>query len=952
MDYTSNLRKDDMRVRDIPGLYDKAVNALSFSSELYKLRRELNARIDQPETIAPAPKTRALGVSRWFKRRRISIAEAYLMVVGDLDSGKSKARLRALRMMLEVSFHAKTLDMPFNTARVQMALIKEAVKHRNDRRRQLELLHDFSMSSYGQFQVIRRLCDELNIVELPETGLSLRELGAGRDLHVHDTATTGRKNATQLLIDAFIKGLSEITIAYSSFAASELMEEAVEAGRMLGIKVNIGIEFSLLREGSRFHFMALLPEFREATALREYLRKNRRELGNLASGLEENQTKRIESVKHLLAYFNENYIDEINAGFPEGELYRLGKLRMRDLKSFVPLSGLNRTHLGEFLYARLKSLLANRVLYLKAIRAKALHDMRHKLISDWDFGVIDGRYKREREEYRDLSPDQLGRRYFSNPLFADYQSVFDDLAEMKRALAKALCALRVLHPLEHGLDRALALLEGARGLLDQVEVYNMQDSVHRDPEETVALCRRLNELNALSAKDGTRPFVPVCGSDATGRSPEIPGMGFVFADALKGKYRARYLKRHVSLPAAVARLVRAEGAVVDLDSAEPFPALVSMGKISGRIGNRLGDETDASSTRIPPGRALRYLNPGLKNAFNAGVGFIVANWFVGPAYALLWLGITGFRNTIADLIATRGARFSQWTVKNVSFDNVARSLFWTGFSVPILDFVKTRFDLLWPFAAAGFVYNAAKFFFISFSNGLYLAAHNKLRGFDRSVIRANLFRSILSWPIATLLAPLGNALGIPSIVQAKICSDLVAGFIEGGNKYFKVLRLRRRDLEEILPRISAGKKENRLTAILDLLYLFREEPRAKSSLKVMLEPRRGLGLPLAGARDPAAAEQAGSGTEATAPAEPPSAARILATLSAEGIDRDLIDFILSRHSQETAVDLIDLVAATLPEFRDWLASWAPQPGTGVKAPAGADGDRAKAPVAPPVNARF
>jgi len=230
--------------------YSRLVNALSFSSELQKLRRDLNARIDAPSTIEPGPSSHPLGVSRSFKRRRISIAEAYLMVVRDLESQHAKARLRALRMMMDVSLHAKTLDLPLNTARVQMALIKGAIKNRNDKRKQLELLYDFSISAHGQNQVIRKLLNELNIIELPETGDRLKKLGAGWDGHVHDTSTSGRKNPTQLLLDAFIKGISELTIAYSSASSIAMMTEAVDAGKIVGIRVSIGLEFSAIAQGS------------------------------------------------------------------------------------------------------------------------------------------------------------------------------------------------------------------------------------------------------------------------------------------------------------------------------------------------------------------------------------------------------------------------------------------------------------------------------------------------------------------------------------------------------------------------------------------------------------------------------------------------------------------------------------------------------------------------------
>ncbi len=893
-----------MKKPDLHRYYENLVNALSFSSELYKLRRELNTKIDIPDTIAPAPHSHPLGVTRWFKKRRISIAEAYLMVIRDLESKQSKARLRALRLMVDVSFHAKSLDLPLNTARVQMALIKEAVKNRGNRRRQLELLQDFSVSSHGQYQVIRKLCDELNIIELPETGSRLKNLDVGWDEHVHDTATSGRKNATQLLIDAFIKGISELTIAYGSAASLDMMEEAIEAGRIVGIRVNIGLEFSMLVQGRRFHFMTLLPTFKNGKDVERWFKEHSAGLKELFDGLERNQVNRIEAVRSLLKNFDKTSLKEINEGYPGDKLYTVPKLRMKNLSAFIPLSSINRMHLGEFLYSYYKPVLFNRVLLLKVQMEKARGDFRKKLISEWDFRIIDERYSRLRNEFRELNPDQLRKQYFTNPKIGDYQTVFDDMGKMKAILSEAGCTLKVLHPLEYGLDKAKKLLEKSRGIIDRIEIYNMQDSVHRDPDEILQFARFLNDLNIESSRDGLAPYIPVCGSDSTGRSPKIPGMGFIRQDRIGGKFRQKYIKRHVALPAFISAMIEAGGKPVTQEMVASAPVIFSMGKISGGTMNLIGDEPENDSVDIPITRAWRYMNPGIVNLVYTFIGFVVANYFIGPFYAFLWLFITGFRNSIADLVANRGIRLSEWNLKSINFGNVARSLFWTGFSVPILGFVKAKFDVVWPWGHEGILFNSVKFFFISFSNGLYLATHNTLRGFDKKVVRANFFRSVIAWPFATAFAPLGDLLGIPSIVQTKIWSDFVAGFIEGSSKYMKILRLRRRDLEEIIPRVISGEQEDRFTALLDLLFLYREEPRTESSLKAVLDPDYH---PMGILKDDKDARKY-------------SFSELYAAVMDDRSDHALVDFILAKHEHEVAVELSGLVAVTLPSLRDWLAS--------------------------------
>ncbi len=865
--------------------YKSLIASLSFSPELRKMRRELNAKIDMPDTIAPPPPSHAFGVNRWFKRRRISIAESYLTVVTNLDSRHSRSRLDALTVLADVSFHPSNLDLPLNRARVQMALIKEVVKNRQNKRRQLELLQDFSVSTRGQHQVIRKLCDELNIIVLPENGTKMEDFSYGWDDHVHDTATSGRKNPTQLVIDAFIKGISRITVTYGSKADLEKMEEAFEAGKILGIRVEFAMEFSMNVCGKRYHFMAILPHMGNRGDIRRFFFENEEVLAGFLEGLEVNQAKRVEAVRRALDTFNATELPAINSSFPNEELYRLPELTIEGLNALIPTVSINRAHLSEFLFSCIRPILQNRFLLYKVRRGKAVEDLRLARISEDEFRQIDETYDRLKKRVKNLSPDALLEKYFSDPSIIEYESVFSDIREVRSALEKTGCKLKILHPLEHGKEPARRVLAENRGRIDEVEIYNTQDCVQRNADEVLWLARLVNDLNSRAGSEGFPPYIPVTGSDSTGRHPKIPGMGFVYADTLLPSQRDAFLKRHIALPGLVSAMARAGGKPVDESAAGTAPLIISLGKISEGSGHAAGFESVGENTLIPPLRAWRYLNPTVKNLIFGFIGFIIADIYIGPGYALLWLGITGFRNSIADLIASRGARLSEWKLRSINLDNVAQSLFWTGFSVPILGFVKTNFDHIWPWAQDGTLFNLAKFFVISFANGLYLATHNTLRGFDKKVVRANFFRSVIAWPFASLFAPLGNWIGIPSIVQTKIWSDLVAGFIEGGGKYLRLIKLRKRNLEEIVPQVFGAEKESTYTSILDLLYLFREEPRTRSSLATLnnlQELADNLGKP--------------------------------------GLDEDLAGYVLSRYEPEMADDLVGLMADTLPALRAWLGA--------------------------------
>jgi hypothetical protein len=915
----------------LAALYNSVVNAVSFGAGYQKVRRLLNARIDSPASIEEIPPSHPAGFVREMQKRRITIVEAYLIIIRYLESEQHEERIHALRLLEEQAFHTKSVTMPLNTARVQLALMKEAIKARDNKRRQLECLHDFTVSSYGQPSVIRAYLDEMGIIELPETGQRIADMDMGWDFHVHDNSSYGRKTPSQLVIDAFIKGISEITVAFNLLNTFGNIDELLAAGDILGVRVTIGAEFSVLVEGHRFHFMFLLPPIRTGAELAEYFARHEADLRFLIDGLNHNQDSRIASIHALIDNFNSLHLPQMNAGF-EG-VYTVPVLDLAEVEEIVPMESLNRMYLGELLYSQWKPVLLRRVLKAKSKLIEARAEKARGSISEWDYSNLASRYRDLREEYTGLTPEELRDRYFGAPLLSEYPTVFTELEKVSAALRRTGGRIKILHPLEHGLEAAYRAILRHAGRIDLVEVYNMYDSINRSVDDILRFARFINALNSgqprrvrpfleghdlgitddevgrVCAAAASRPLQPVCGSDSTGRSTTTPGMGFIFRSRIIGPRRRRFLERHFALPEFISRVIGARGSFVsaEAESAAADP-VICMGKSTHFIPNRVGDETDVQP--IPLGRALRYINPALLNLLAIGAGFLVAALTLGWEYALVWFGITGLRHVIVDLTASRGSRLSEWSLRAVDFRNIARSLFWTGLSVPLLAFVKNEFDLLWPFAATGHSYQFAKFFFISFVNGLYLAAHNTLRGFERGVIGANSFRNILSWPFASLFAPLGDALLIPAIVQSKLWSDVVGGIIEGSGKFIRSIRLTRRDLSDIIPLACAEEETVRFTAILDLLYIFGRETRARNSMREIFFGKRNL------------LERLGDLLKGR-PGRPPRRVDEYRSLSAwfdhAGNYHKLADFVIARYGQEWAVMLIDLLERQYLQFRGWLA---------------------------------
>jgi len=306
-----------------------------------------------------------------------------------------------------------------------------------------------------------------------------------------------------------------------------------------------------------------------------------------------------------------------------------------------------------------------------------------------------------------------------------------------------------------------------------------------------------------------------------------------------------------------------------------------------------------SELRLPPsGRSRKWfvrpyscLNTNVLNGLKILIGFIPAfltfsltkDWWV-LAYlgAFIWFGITGIRNIIQSVVGGGGLQRSPllpWKVL-VNWSRVADSLLYTGFSVPLLDYVVKTLLLQQGWGITTTTNPILLYAFMALANGVYISGHNVLRGLPRSAAVGNFFRSILSIPLAVLFnALIGWALhmamvpGVDLVLQkwaaviSKLASDCVAGVIEGLADRAKNVRIRLADYQEKLTRLVSAyarldllfpdedvldlllspkkmmatlRHEARdlekvfIVNALDLMYIWMYQPRAKKALEILV----------------------------------------------------------------------------------------------------------------------
>lgn len=843
-------------------IYNDIVNFLSFAGNLRALRTKINISIDLPEVIAEFPDSHPRGFIKEFKKRRTTIVETYLKITNSLDSASYNQRIHALSLLAEHIIYSRSVKMPLNAARVQLALMKEVVKNRDDKRVQLELMRDFTVSSFGQPRTIRKFLKKLGIIEVPETGEELKDLKMGWDFHVHDSTSYGRKLPTQVIIDAFIKGISELTIVYSNLDREEAVKEVLEAGRILGIKVNIELEFSALTNGLRFHYLYILPNFSSRKEkFKEFLKNKAGDLKDFLYELEENEKKREKIISQLIENFNEHYLPEINSGYSSDSIYYLKPLNVNGEEKTYNHRIYSRRQLGEFVYPKLKKILEKRALQITALKIQTENYPSN--FSQNEIESINNRFREIRLQYQNLEPEKIRQEYFAGNELLMTEAAIGSLIDIYTTAKKSGGSIKFIQPLENGLQAAIDNILDNCKMLSITEIFNIYDSIETPEFHFVTYTNFIKLLNEGN-KNGIIHFLetnklqfsqlklnealehcrhskllPAIGSDAAGRSTLAPGMGFVLKSRLPKNQRKHFAKNHHKLPDEISGLIfdLAKIPKTPIKKGER-PEILCLGKLDSSRHNLLGDEKIEKP--INPLRAWEYLNPAIKYFILILIGFIPAYLTVGPEFALLWFVITGSRNMFVDVISGNGFRPKEWHSSDINWTNFANSLFWTGFSVPILGFVKSSFDVVWTGPHEGVQFELIKFFFINISNGIYLASHNYLRGFDKVTIRGNFFRSILAWPLSVTFSPIGNALFVPSIVQAKFWSDFVASIIEGTGKYKNIIRVKDQIMRKLLPNLISDDDETEKLATLDMIYFVNESTRARTALKKQMIKRQSM----------------------------------------------------------------------------------------------------------------
>lgn len=900
------------------------------------------------------------GIKEMAESQGLRIAYAVIHLLESLEGERIEHRLNALRALRDEVMCSTNQDLQMNTGRVLIELMKDLVRAHGNYPRQLELAHDFRMVATGKPKIVRSFLKQYHLLEMPEEWNQL-----AFDDHVHDANTKGRKSSTHLIMDAWIKGIRRLRVIYYNFIRPETAAELLEAASIMGITVRIGIEFSA-KFYDRFAQIIWVPRgFADAQDFLKFL-----DIPTVRSLMDDGrQVSDFQShyVMGILNHFNRRHRLEISQHLEVD----LPHLDASDFSTFVGSGQASLLHLAKYIHMQLLPLMKEKEFDLKKKYAVADDKERRKIeilinrMNEMDTDIIHDLY---------LEPDNNPEvPDISKPVEAGILPLLMKLSpcELIDRLVQLHSGYRVTLNLSNmKVQDVLELLYECKGRISRLEIFNLKDyaggKIDHIPmiaklQETInsgnliqlkqmtlqmienlkksenpidrarfeKFVTILSDLESVKNMYKVRALKPRVGSDSTGQSPRLHGMGLAVLDSLPRQAQKAVIKEKESprlvIPFHVETHLRLN--YLQIQETEkiipyilrflrlipgfryigmqcrkewfakegstrmvPHGNIVTLGGLQPFSANRFSlRQPDSEAYRIR--RPLRYLQTTLKNSGKLAIGFLPAfltfflanSWWVLAYFgAFIWFGITGFRNILQSVLGGGGIRRSPLLRWNdyISWDRLTDSLFFTGFSVPLLDyFVKTL--LLNQFLGINTSSHPVILYAVmGIINGIYLTSHNLFRGLPPEAAFVNFFRSLFSIPVAFGFNELaGGIMGLCGAVNiydtlqqwaaiiSKTASDCVAGFIEGTVDRRRNIRHRISDyhqklrqfldvyarLEMLFPEkdvfelldtpaewLQSANEEARhhihilIINALDLLYFWMYQPRAQTAFKKLL----------------------------------------------------------------------------------------------------------------------
>ncbi len=795
------------------------------------------------------------GIKELSAPRGMRVACAVGSILKSLSSDDSQLRLSALRSLREEVLAGGNSGMRYNTARVLTQLMKNLVRSGDDKTRQLELISDFRSALSGKPSFIRSLLKRYHLLEMPEDYSSCTfddhvhdASTKGRKSPSHLILDAWIKGVNSLLVIYYNYIRPEV--AHELITAAEILGIKVKVGIEFPVRFYSKI-INIIWSPQGFDGSKEFIRFINTQRVSQLM-----QAGKTLSVFQQRQVVEFidilnsEAVPELEARFGITMPhldkDEFIAFVGEGQA---SFVHLSEYLNFVLTNVLHQKE-----QAISANGLGNASAESARSFIDDVHELNtDKLLCDYLSPLADkfniyNHLPQDGEvapELYNLEIEELITRIEecsrNNKLILSTANLEAwDVPEIIHRCHGVINCLEIFNLKDYISlknydtslinDFRLALnkhditaLKRVTGLMQQQLEKADIDCLHQRIEGLKSARRNLSDI--IERYKGRHVSAAV-GSDSAGRSRFLYGMGLAVVESLPvgarrivSSGRERWRKIIPLCSKVMLRETRTELKVQGwrrifahfsakrkdwllIDKVASFEA---EGNIV-TLGGREVDPNDENNPRLKPGSFIynwHYLGRRYKNAIKIIAGFIPAfltfyfskDWpILTYGGALIWFGITGIRNVIQAVLGGSGfsrSKFLRWR-NFIDMSRIADSLMYTGFSVPLLDYLVKNLLLLKGLGVTVESNRMAVFAVMALVNGLYISGHNIFRGLPKAAVYGNLVRAVFAVPLAVVysfmvqlvlgwlgVADITVVLELWAAVISKTASDTVACIIEG-----------------------------------------------------------------------------------------------------------------------------------------------------------------------------
>lgn len=545
-------------------------SSLFFDAKDYDLLRVVNRFLERDLT-APHENTPRLlhpslhphGIKEMAISQETRVAYAVINLLDTLEVGLVTERIKTLRTLHDEVLYSGTSSFRYNTGRVLIQIMKNLIRSHGNLDAQLRLAHDFRRAASGKRRIIRNMLRRYHLLEMPEEWNQV-----AFDNHVHDAHTKGRKSATHLIMDAWIKGIRNLDVVYYNFVEEAAIKELLQAADIMGIKVRIGIEFQ--------------ARFRDRYVQFVWQPRGFHDYREMLAFFNEKPTQHLMRMGREASLFHHEYVMELRERYNTRLRHELADLlgimpepiSASDIVSMVGIGQTSRVHLAELIHRRVQEA-CGRYLHSHGTDEAAWTEEEKKARKEIVARV------------NEIVPDVIVDTWLSaakNPdiVLPQYPNENQNTPEILRLLPATLidwltsirmpCHI-ILNLSNLAVTDVLELVYECQGMISHLELFNLKNYLAGNMQGMAAiselqvainegsavalkkiirtLIRQQDELDTPEARERSRVCTEVLhniqklqsyyalsplgiriGSDSTSRSSRMHGMGFVFPQTL------------------------------------------------------------------------------------------------------------------------------------------------------------------------------------------------------------------------------------------------------------------------------------------------------------------------------------------------------------------------------------------------------------------------------------